>query len=36
MKYRSLLLFFCTTMVWCAATTVAFGQDPAAVQARRD
>jgi hypothetical protein len=30
MKYRSLLLFFCTTIVWCAATTVAFGQDPAA------
>jgi hypothetical protein len=29
MKYRSLLLFFCSTIVWCAATTVAFGQDPA-------
>jgi hypothetical protein len=29
MKYKALLLFFCATIVWCAATTVAFGQDPA-------
>ena len=27
MKFRSLLLFFCTTIVWCAATTVASAQD---------
>ena len=30
MKHKALLLFFCATIVWCAATTVAFGQDPAA------
>lgn len=32
MKQQSLLVFFCATIVWCAATTVAFGQDPAASQ----
>jgi hypothetical protein len=32
MKYKALLLLFCATIVWCAATTVAFGQDPAASQ----
>src|ERR1035438_1051572 len=29
MKYKGMLLFFCATIVWCAPTTVAFGQDPA-------
>jgi hypothetical protein len=34
MKYRSLLLFFCTTIMWCAATTVVSAQDPSQDHAR--
>jgi hypothetical protein len=32
MNYKALVLFFFATIVWCAATTVAFGQDAAASQ----
>jgi hypothetical protein len=32
MKLKTMLLFFCATIVSCAATTVAFGQNPAANQ----
>jgi hypothetical protein len=32
MKRKTMLFFFCATIVWCTATTVAFGQNPAASQ----
>ena len=34
MKYKSSLLFFCTTIVWCAATIVVSAQDPSQDHAR--
>ena len=34
-KVVRFLLFFCATIMWCAATTVAFGQAPAASQGAR-
>jgi hypothetical protein len=32
MKRKTMLFFFCATIVWCAATTVALGQDQSASQ----